>query len=291
MSEQSATSLDGLPIVVGIDGSKAALTAARWAVDEAVARDVPLRLICAVNSARTQGDQHLHGPTVDRGSAWLHDASAAIAALGESVKIETELVWGPPSNALVRASRAAAMVCIGTVGIGAMARAVLGSTATAVAGCAHCPVAVIRPRDGAHSYAERWVAVGIENQPDADGIVRAALGEARIRHAPLVAVGLGCNAFGVNSADDTEQQVARWRSLCPDVTVDVFTTRDGLAEFLTDNREDLSVRYAVPNEDADVRAAPVAVIGHNDVADIPRIVGPHDHAMREHPQCSVLVAR
>ena len=34
-----------LPIVVGIDGSQAAIQAAEWAVDEAVSREVPLRLV------------------------------------------------------------------------------------------------------------------------------------------------------------------------------------------------------------------------------------------------------
>ena len=34
-----------LPIVVGIDGSEAAIQAAEWAVDEAFSRDVPLRLV------------------------------------------------------------------------------------------------------------------------------------------------------------------------------------------------------------------------------------------------------
>jgi nucleotide-binding universal stress UspA family protein len=33
------------PIVVGIDGSQAAVRAAEWAVDEAVSREVPLRLV------------------------------------------------------------------------------------------------------------------------------------------------------------------------------------------------------------------------------------------------------
>jgi nucleotide-binding universal stress UspA family protein len=32
-------------IVVGIDGSDAGVRAAQWAVDEAVSRDVPLRLV------------------------------------------------------------------------------------------------------------------------------------------------------------------------------------------------------------------------------------------------------
>ena len=41
MSPNDATG----PVVVGVDGSKAAINAALWAIDEAVSRDVPLRLI------------------------------------------------------------------------------------------------------------------------------------------------------------------------------------------------------------------------------------------------------
>jgi nucleotide-binding universal stress UspA family protein len=33
------------PVVVGVDGSDAAITAAKWAIDEAVSRDVPLRIV------------------------------------------------------------------------------------------------------------------------------------------------------------------------------------------------------------------------------------------------------
>ncbi|MDT5144785.1 MAG: hypothetical protein QOI79_4152, partial [Mycobacterium sp.] len=35
-------------VVVGVDGSRAAVHAAIWAADEAVSRDIPLRLICAI---------------------------------------------------------------------------------------------------------------------------------------------------------------------------------------------------------------------------------------------------
>ena len=39
-------------IVVGIDGSDAAINAAKWAVTEATSRDIPLRLIHAVPQHR-----------------------------------------------------------------------------------------------------------------------------------------------------------------------------------------------------------------------------------------------
>ena len=39
-------------IVVGIDGSDAAINAAKWAVTEAISRDIPLRLVYAVPERR-----------------------------------------------------------------------------------------------------------------------------------------------------------------------------------------------------------------------------------------------
>jgi nucleotide-binding universal stress UspA family protein len=44
-----------LPIVVGIDGSQAAIQAAEWAVDEAVSREVPLRLVEVITQIRSRG--------------------------------------------------------------------------------------------------------------------------------------------------------------------------------------------------------------------------------------------
>ncbi len=41
------TATDVRPVVVGVDGSQAALTATLWAFDEAVRREVPLRLVHA----------------------------------------------------------------------------------------------------------------------------------------------------------------------------------------------------------------------------------------------------
>jgi len=37
------------PVVVGVDGSRAATNAARWAVDEAISRNVPLRIVHVID--------------------------------------------------------------------------------------------------------------------------------------------------------------------------------------------------------------------------------------------------
>lgn len=276
------------PVVVGIDGSDVALDAAQWAVGEAMARDVPLRMINTANTSRTKSDWVIEGPEAVYGEAALRTAAAAVAATGEPVKLETEVLWGPPANALIAESRHAAMICLGTVGIGAVARAVLGSVAVAVAERAHCPVAVLRPRSGAHTVAENWVAVGLEDRPESDVAVKMALDEARIRHATVVAVGLGCNAFGVTTEQRTQQLVERWRAQYPDLTIDVFEATGGLAEFLADNRDELSRRYATT---VAAHVLPLAVLASHDVADMKRIVGPHDDVLHRHAQCSVLVAR
>ncbi len=42
-------------VVVGIDGSPTAVDAALWAVDEAVSRDIPLRLVYAIDTDNTSG--------------------------------------------------------------------------------------------------------------------------------------------------------------------------------------------------------------------------------------------
>jgi nucleotide-binding universal stress UspA family protein len=208
------------PVVVGIDGSTAALDAARWAVGEAMARDVPLRLVHVAYTPRTLVDLELTDEEREHGEQSLRTASAAVELMGQPVKIEADLVWGLPSDVLLAESRHAAMVCLGTSGIGAVARAVLGSTAATVAERAHCSVAVIHPPTGVRGTSENWVAVGIDDRSDADVAVRAALDEARIRHAAMVAIGLGCNAFGVNTAERTERRVNRWRTVYPHVAAD-----------------------------------------------------------------------
>ncbi len=52
-------------IVVGIDGSPAAVEAALWAIDEAVERDIPLRLVYVIDST----DEGAVDPQ-DRRAAW-----------------------------------------------------------------------------------------------------------------------------------------------------------------------------------------------------------------------------
>jgi nucleotide-binding universal stress UspA family protein len=95
-----------LPVVVGIDGSKHAMKAAIWAIDEAIARDTHLRLVHVIDSDRRD---------LDREYAYarraLHRARSAVEATGWEVKLESEIVTGDPVGELVKASRSAELVC------------------------------------------------------------------------------------------------------------------------------------------------------------------------------------
>ena len=93
-------------VVVGVDGSRSAVGAALWAVDEAVSRDIPLRLVYAIDP-----DSH---PDADPGDAARALATAEIAvrqafmaveSTDKPVKIEIEIPdmlpppdFGPPTK-------------------------------------------------------------------------------------------------------------------------------------------------------------------------------------------------
>ena len=82
---------DPLPkaVVVGIDGSKEAILAATWAVDEAIARDVPLRLVY-INPADSPG----HGFRTAMAELALRVAAKSVAEQEKPVKVETVLLTG-----------------------------------------------------------------------------------------------------------------------------------------------------------------------------------------------------
>lgn len=90
-------------IIVGIDGSHAAITAALWGVDEAISRAVPLRLVSVIKPTHPSPDDY------DRDLAHaersLREAQSAVEAAGKLVKIETDIPRGPAGPVLVEASR------------------------------------------------------------------------------------------------------------------------------------------------------------------------------------------
>ena len=153
-------------VVVGIDGSDAAIAAAIWATDEAIARNVPLRLIHAadVAAAHPRGDFRTQ---ITAAEPLFRAVETAVAATGKMVKVETAVVGAGPRPGLISESRSAEMLCVGSVGV-MRAGDVLGSTAAALANVAFCPVAIIRPDVTPAAAGGGWIAVSIDSSPDSD---------------------------------------------------------------------------------------------------------------------------
>jgi nucleotide-binding universal stress UspA family protein len=259
-------------IVVGIDGSEAAINAARWAVSEATSRDIPLRLSHALPERQADAPTGDDSPDIEYAETVLRAASAALHAMRQPVTVETDVVYGSPETALINESRNAAMVCLGSVGIGRIAAKVLGSTADAVAGQAHCPAAIIRTNHGAATSDSDWIAVVVDDSPGNDAVLAHGFREAQLRAAPILALGVWRWGLGEIPYEQLNRRLRRWVSQYRDVHVQPAAARRGAAEFLASTQEPVQL----------------AVVGSSDPSKVARMVGPmNPHFGRA--GCSVLV--
>ena len=259
------------PVVAGIDGSDTAIHAARWAADEAISRSVPLRLVYVTKATHPSAEEY--DRDVHHGNASLHAARDAMDGDGLPVKVETAIVTGPPGAALVDESRDAALVCVGSVGIGRYARAILGSVATELAEKAHCSVAIIRPGDGDGSDTDTdtsWIVVAVNDVPDNEAVVEHALAEARLRKAPVLALG-----EGERTRDSLDRDVEKMKKRHPDVHIYPVADQAGVAHFLRHNDERIQL----------------TVIGGSQADQLADIVGPFGHSVFRHGRSSVLIVR
>jgi len=261
------------PIIVAIDGSRAAIAAALWGVDEAISRAVPLRLISVMKQTHPSPDDYARDLTHAETS--LREAQFAVEAGQKSVKIETEIPRGPAGPVLVEASRDAEMICVGSVGIGRYARSILGSTATELAEKAHCPVAVIRTNLDQPPPDINWIVVRMTDAPGNDAVVKYAAWEAELRSAPMLILGGRPEELTERADGVFERRVQDWRHRHPEVRVYPITTKYAIASFLSTNNERVQL----------------AVISGAEADQLARLVGPSGHPLFGHPECSVLVVR
>jgi nucleotide-binding universal stress UspA family protein len=142
-------------IVVGIDGSDAAHRALSWAMKEAAVRHVPLTVLSVHEVAASgwtgnpiilAGDE----PLVEKiRKAAEETVAKAGAELGElpPPSVTVRVVRGFPSEELIKASRDADMMVVGSRGAGGFARLMMGSVSNQVVHHAHSPVVVV-PHEG-----------------------------------------------------------------------------------------------------------------------------------------------
>jgi nucleotide-binding universal stress UspA family protein len=244
-------------VVVGIDGSPAAIEAARWAVEEAADRDIPLRLVYVIDEKSSDMSIKLQ-----YAETALRAATRAAEAVGKPVGIETSIIYGSVDEGLIEESKAAIMICAGSVGVGSVAWTLLGSTAATLAGSAHCPVAII----GRHDRPRRWqpapIAVAVENSTDSDPAIELAMQEATLRHAPVLAVGVRSPELGDVPSDELDRRMDQWRDRYPGVVVDVVVARDGFWNLLAQTYDPVALAVgagAVHHARCSVLVVPPAV--------------------------------
>lgn len=118
------------PVVVGLDGSGTSASATRVAAEEAWALTVPLRVV----HAWLVTDPGLPTATLPRLDEATEQQLAkalreqVVATLGESGAdgVEERVAYGYPGRVLADASREAALVMVGSRGLGALRSALLG---------------------------------------------------------------------------------------------------------------------------------------------------------------------
>lgn len=260
-------------VIVGIDGSQAAIHAAEWAADEALRPGVSLLLLAIIKATHPSAEDYHRD--VAHAEASLQAARLAVEAMGRPVKVETGILRGPPGAILVSESDDAEMICVGSVGIDRYSRALLGSTATEVAEKAHCPVAVIRSEPGQRGPEINWIVVEVGDAPGRDTVVDQAMREADLRMLPVLAIGTKQADTAETLSHELDNRLYPWRRWYPAVHIYPVTAGGSVAHFLKSN-DDL---------------VPLAVISGADAGQLAQILGPHDHPVFRHAQSSVLVVR
>lgn len=271
-------------VVVGIDGSAAAVTAALWAIDEAVSRDIPLRLVYAIEPQAPPLSPQQAARDLATAEIAVREAFMAVESLEEPVKIEVEIVQDGPERALVVASRSAALVCVGALGRDHALGRRLGSVAATVSYAAHCPVAIIRRHDPS-SAAAGFVVAELDLAADTTSVLECALQQARTRGVPVHVATTSkprlADMHDLRAVADNnqltraqlEKRLAPWRRRFPDVDITPVVTRGPILDYVAEHP----------------RSVQLLVVCGSRSAGVAEIAGAAAHVALHDTDCSVLI--
>lgn len=227
-------------ILVAVDGSEESDAAITWATREAALRRVQLTLLHVVAPVVVGwpvGQLYSAMPDWQKGIA---DSVVAYARKTASESTEgsepppamrTELAYANVVSTLIDASKQARLVVVGSRGMGALGRLLLGSVSSALVQHADCPVAVIRSGEDAASGAGKAVVVGIDGSPASEAATAWAFDEASRRRVDLLAVhawsdvgvfpvlGMDWQKRENKGEEILAERLAGWQEQYPDVHV------------------------------------------------------------------------
>jgi nucleotide-binding universal stress UspA family protein len=210
--EDTVTTTQPAPVVAGVDGSAQSRTAAALAAWEATRENRTLRLVCGFDQPLTAGQVMLPPDVIrepmDSAATVLKDTAGILQRDHPGLRVETQVTVGNPATVLVDESRAAALVVVGSRGLGGFTGLLVGSVSTQVATHAHAPVMVARgaPPDDPHAPPVPGagpVVVGVDGSSRSAAAIEYALDEADDRHQPLIAV------YAYEAPQSTEEEAQR----------------------------------------------------------------------------------
>lgn len=192
LDEQELTMVATNKIVVGVDGSAPSLDAVRWATRAAVRRAVPMELVTStlfVPGTYADAIDLRIGVFADQDVAAKRVLAEAVevahdTAGSRTLSLDTRLEHGPATRVMMQSATDAAMIVLGSRGLGEFTGGLIGSVSTAVATHAPCPVVVVKSDE----VEEGPVVVGVDCTPNSQPALGFALEEASARGVDLVAV-------------------------------------------------------------------------------------------------------
>ena len=232
------------PVVVGVDESPGAEEAVKWAIDDAVSRKAPVRLVCAFRWTLGYGIPMYADPAeldlqADQKIAEQLVATSVdrAAKLADGVEVTGKAIDGHAVPVLVDESAHASLLVLGSRHLEALGSAVLGSVGGGVAARAACPVVVVRGPAG--DPAERAeVVVGVDATEASQAVLEFGFDHASRHHLALHAVLCWPHDLLASMSWRHEpppparaeawlaEMLAGWREQYPDVVVHSGVIRD-----------------------------------------------------------------
>ncbi|MBS4729290.1 universal stress protein [Mycobacterium sp. SM1] len=223
-------------ILVGVDGSVEAVAAIRWATREALLRGQPITLMHVVAPAP---DWATPSRQAQLARAWEKNANDVIEQARQAVlagaeasdppELHTEVAHSAVVPALIDASRQAEMTVIGSHGMSALSRFLLGSVSDGLLHHGYGPIAIIHGDRAVDEQAP--VVLGIDGSPASEAATALAFDEASRRGVRLVAVhawsdvgvfpilGMDWREYEAQGNEVLAERLAGWQERYPDVTV------------------------------------------------------------------------
>jgi nucleotide-binding universal stress UspA family protein len=152
-------------VIVGFDGSSAAKRAVDLAADEAVRRGTPLEVLHALEWIEFGTDEDRFGQQLRENAHNIAKAGADRARLRHPrLDVLVTVDIAAAVDVLEAASDRAALLVVGSRGLGGFAGLLMGSVSLPVAAVSRCPLLVVHPENHALADgADRPVVVGVSD--------------------------------------------------------------------------------------------------------------------------------